>query len=97
MSHLTKYEKETILLTSEGDDVYSIYTFNPGLKRKLAAYAKQYPDQCRLITSAKEGSETYEISKARVSIRLTAPYSEERRKAAGERAKQMNADKSSQG
>lgn len=97
MSHLTKYEKETILLTSEGDDVYSIYTFNPGLKRKLAAYAKQYPDQCRLITSTKEGSETYEISKARVSIRLTAPYSEERRKAAGERAKQMNADKSSQG
>ena len=97
MSHLTKYEKETILLTSEGDDTYSIYTFNPGLKRKLAAYAKQYPDQCRLITSTKEGSETYEISKARVSIRLTAPYSEERRKAAGERAKQMNADKSSQG
>ena len=96
MSHLTKYEKETILLTSEGDDVYSIYTFNPGLKRKLAAYAKQSPDQCRLITSTKEGSETYEISKARVSIRLTAPYSEERRKAAGERAKQMNADKSSQ-
>ena len=97
MSHLTKYEKETILLTSEGDDVYSIYTFNPGLKRKLAAYAKQYPDQCRLITSTKEGSETYEISKARVSILLKAPYSEERRKAAGERAKQMNADKSSQG
>ena len=97
MSHLTKYEKETILLTSEGDDTYSIYTFNPGLKRKLAAYAKQYPDQCRLTASAQEGSETYEISKARVSIRLTAPYSEERRKAAGERAKLMNADKYSQG
>ena len=96
MSHLTKYEKETILLTSEGDEVYSIYTFNPGLKRKLAAYSRQHPDQCRLTASTKEGSETYEISKARVSIRLTAPYSEERRKAAGERAKQMNADKSSQ-
>ena len=97
MTHLTKYEKETILLTSEGDDTYSIYTFNPGLKRKLAAYARQYTDQCKLTTSTKEGSETYEISKARVSIRLTAPYSEERRKAAGERVKQMNADKSSQG
>ena len=94
MSHLTKYEKETILLTSEGDDTYSIYTFNPGLKRKLAAYAREYPDQCRRMATTKEGSETYEISKARVSIRLTAPYSEERRKAAGERAKQMNADKS---
>ena len=84
MSHLTKYEKETILLTSEGDDTYSIYTFNPGLKRKLTA-------------STKEGSETYEIDKARISIRLTAPYSEERKKVAGERAKQLNADKSSQG
>ena len=94
MSHLTKYEKETILLTSEGDDTYSIYTFNPGLKRKLASYARQYPEQCRLTAFTKDGSETYEISKARVSIRLTAPYSEERRKAAGERAKQMNADKS---
>ena len=96
ITHLTKYEKETILLTSEGDDTYSIYTFNPGLKHKLAAYARQYPDQCRLTASTKEGSETYEISKARVSIRLTAPYSEERRKAAGERAKQLNVDKSLQ-
>lgn len=96
MSHLTKYEKETILLTSEGDDTYSIYTFNPGLKRKLAEYAKNHPGLCRLTASTKEGSETYEISKARVSIRLTAPYSEERRKAAGERAKQLNVDKSLQ-
>ena len=56
MSHLTKYEKETILLTSEGDDTYSIYTFNPGLKLKLAAYARQYPDQCKLTASTKEGS-----------------------------------------
>ena len=88
--HLTKYEKETILLTSEGDDTYSIYTFNSGLKRKLADYAKRYPSLCKLTATTKEGSETYEISKARVSIRLTAPYSEERRKAAGEQARKMN-------
>lgn len=85
--HLTKYEKETILLTSEGDDVYSIYTFNPALKRKLASYAKQYPNECKLTASTEYGSETYEINKARVSIRLTAPYSLERRRAASERAK----------
>lgn len=35
--HLTKYEKETILLSSEGDDTYSIYSFNPGLKRKVGS------------------------------------------------------------
>ena len=90
MAHLTKYEKETILLTSEGDDTWSIYTFNPGLKRKLAGYARQHPNLCRLTASTKEGSETYEISKTRVSIRLTAPYSEERRRAAGEQARRMN-------
>lgn len=92
--YLTKYEKETILLTSEGDDTYNIFTFNPTLKRKLAAYSKQYPDLCRLTASTKEGSETYEISKARLSIRLTALYSENRRLKARDQINQMNADKS---
>ena len=30
---LSKYEKETIILTSEGDDTVRIYTFNASLKR----------------------------------------------------------------
>ena len=38
---LTKYEKETIILTSEGDDTYSVYTFNSALKRRLADFAKK--------------------------------------------------------
>lgn len=41
---LTKYEKETIILTSEGDDTYSVYTFNAALKRQLADFAKKYPE-----------------------------------------------------
>ncbi len=45
---LTKYEKETIILTSEGDDTYIVYTFNVGLKRRLAEFAKKYPAVCRL-------------------------------------------------
>ena len=44
---LSKYEKETIILTSEGDDTYSVYTFNAGLKRRLADFAKKYPAVCR--------------------------------------------------
>lgn len=39
MTRLTKYEKETIILTSEGDDTYSVYTFNPALKRRLTDFA----------------------------------------------------------
>ena len=86
---LTKYEKETIILTSEGEDTYNVYTFNAGLKRRLADFAKKYPAVCRLESEDKNiGCQSYMVDKARLSIRLTAPYSEERRKAARERARQ---------
>ena len=86
---LTKDEKETIILTSEGDDTYSVYTFNAALKRRLADFAKKYPDLCRLESEDKKvGYQSYVIDKARLSIRITAPYSEARRKAASELAKQ---------
>lgn len=88
MNRLTKYEKETIILTSEGDDTYSVFTYNPGLKRRLADFSKKYPAACRLDGEDQEyGSQSYVIDKGRLSIRLTAPYSDERRKAASKRAK----------
>lgn len=81
MSKLSSYEKETILLTSEGDDTWDIYTFNPALKRKLAAFAEKYPQLCRLKATTKEGSVTYLVEKSRVSLHLNAPMSEERKNA----------------
>lgn len=87
---LTKYEKETIILTSEGDDTYSVYTFNAALKRRLADFAKKYPDLCRLESEDKKiGCQSYLIDKARLSIRITAPYSPERREKARITAKKM--------
>jgi len=84
---LTKYEKETIILTSEGDDTYNVYTFNAGLKRRLADFAKKYPAVCRFENEDKKiGCQSYVVDKARLSIRLTAPYPEERRMAAKEHA-----------
>ena len=86
---LNKYEKEAIILTSEGDDTYSVYTFNPTLKRRLADFAKKYPAVCRLESEDKKlGCQSYIIDKARLSIRLTAPYSEARRRMASKRAKE---------
>lgn len=86
--NVTKEERETIVNFNEADDIAIIYTFNSGLKKRLAAFAKKYPDLCKLtVDDAEFGSVTYEIHKSRVSIRLVAPYSEERRKAASERAK----------
>lgn len=79
---LSKYEKETIILTSEGDEMVSIYTFNASLKRRLAEYSKKYPEYARLVRWTAEGSVTYVLEKSRVFIRLLPPYSEERRRVA---------------
>ena len=38
--HRSKYEKETIILTNEADDYYSVYTFNCGLKKKLGYFPR---------------------------------------------------------
>ena len=85
---LTKAEKETIFLSSEADDTWEVYTFNTGLIRKLAAFSERYPELCRLKEKDQEtGSATYIVEKSRLSIHLNAPYSEERRRAASEKAK----------
>lgn len=44
MSKLTKYEKETIVLFNEGEDTAYIQTYNAGLRNRLAAFSKKYPD-----------------------------------------------------
>ena len=90
MAKLTKYEKETIILTSEGDDTYSVYTFNTALKKRLSDFARKYPEFCRLKNEDPElGYQSYVIRKARLSMRLTAPYSDNRRQAASREAKKL--------
>ena len=85
---LNKYEKETILLTSEGDDTWDIYTFNTDLKNRLRRFAARYPDLCKLKEESKElGSVSYMVQKSRVSIHINSPQSEARRKAASDYAK----------
>ena len=85
---LTKYEKETIILFSEGEDTAHIQTYNAGLRKRLAAFSKKHPDLCRLEKSFAQGGVIYVLDKSRLSIRLQAPYSEERRRKASENAKQ---------
>ena len=84
---LNKYERETILLTSEGDDTWDIYTFNTDLKNRLKKFAARYPDLCKMKEENKElGSVTYIVQKSRVSIHLNSPQSEARKKAASKYA-----------
>ena len=88
MSKLTKYEKETIILFSGGEDTAHIQTYNAGLRTRLAAFSKKYPGLCRLDKTYEQGGVSYVLDKARLSIRLQPPYSEERRRKASENAKQ---------
>lgn len=78
MARLTKYEKETIILFNEGEDKASIYTYNAGLRNRLAAFSKKYPDLCRLEKSCDQGGVSYVLDKSRLSIRLQPPMSDER-------------------
>ena len=83
-----KEERETIIVFNEADGEASIYTFNTDLKKRLSAFAKRFPQLARLDRVFPEGAVEYVIDKDRLSIRFTAPYSEERRKAASEYARQ---------
>ena len=75
---LTKQEKTTDIWFDEKAPFIHIRTHNTNLKKRLAAYAEQYPET---------GCMEFDIAKGRFSFRLTAPYSEERRRAASEAAK----------
>lgn len=88
MSKLTKYEKETIVLFNEGEDIAHIQTYNAGLRKRLETFAKKHPDLCQLDKTYEQGGVSYVLDKSRLSIRLQPPYSEERRQKASENAKQ---------
>lgn len=51
-----------------------------GLRKRLAAFSKKHPDLCRCEKSFAQGGVIYVLDKSKLSIRLQAPYSEERRR-----------------
>ena len=87
MTKLTRYEKETIINFNQTNDPVSIYTLDASLKRRLAKFAEDYPELCRLESATEAGGVTYSLAKSRLSIRLVPPYSEARRREASEYGK----------
>ena len=88
---MTKEEKETTVLWNQTQEPVLISGYDSALLRKCAAYAKKHPDLCKRVDKRKYPDYAeYEIQKDRVSIRLLEPYSEERKKAAAEKAKQLH-------
>ncbi len=85
---LTKQEKTTDIWFDEKDPLIHIRTHNTALKKRLLAYSRRYPAICQQTDADPEtGCMEFDIEKGRFSFRLTAPYSEERRRAASEAAK----------
>ena len=84
---LTKKQKTTVIYFDEASDMIEVQTHNTDLKRRLREFAEKHPRCCRQTDDDEQGGLTFEIEKGRLSFRLTAPYSVERRQAASEWAK----------
>ena len=74
-----KNEKTTEIYFDETPAPVVIRTHNTALKKRLFAYTDKHPDLCRLTDDDELGYLSFEIDKDRFSIRLTAPYTEERK------------------
>ena len=84
---LTKKQKITELYYNAKDPMAEIYTHDTKLKRRLTEYADKFPELCQLTQDDEQGGLRFDIAKERISIRLTAPYSEERKNKARRWAK----------
>ena len=74
-----KNEKTTEIYFDETHAPVVIRTHNTALKKRLLIFAKKFPNLCRLTDDDELGYLSFEIGKDRFSIRLTAPYTDERK------------------
>ena len=86
-----KNEKTTEIYFDETHAPIVIRTHNTALKKRLLAFTEKFPNLCRLTDDDELGYLSFEIDKARFSIRLTVPYTEERKELA--RAKMIEINK----
>ena len=87
---LAKKQKVTEVYYNAKDPTAEVYTHDTKLKKRLLEYAVKFPELCQQTDDDEQGGLRFEIDKSRISIRLTAPYSEERRKAASNNARLNN-------
>ena len=84
---LTKKQKVTEVFYNAKDPTAEVYTHDTKLKKRLLEYAAKFPELCQQTDNDEHGGLQFEIDNSRITIRLTAPYSNERRKLASEAAK----------
>ena len=84
---LSKKQKSTTIYFDEASPIVEVCSYNTDLKNRLIEYAGKYPSECRQTDDDENGCLTFEITKGRFGFKLTAPYSEERRRQASDQAK----------
>ena len=85
---LKKAQKETMIWFNEAEPIIHVRTQNTDLRNRLSAFSVEHPESCQLIEDDAEiACKEFEVQKGRLSFRVTAPYSEERRKLARSTAK----------
>ena len=84
---LSKKQKTTSIFFDEDGDMIDVCTYNTDLKNRLSEFLSLYPKEGRTVDDDGQGCMSFEVKKGRFGFRLTAPYTEERRKAASDLAK----------
>ena len=76
---LTKKQKVTEVFYNAKDPTAEIHTHDTKLKKRLLEYAAKFPELCQQTDDDEQGGLRFEIDKCRISIRLTTPYSNNRK------------------
>ena len=76
---LTKKQKVTEVYYNAKDPIAEVHTHDTNLKKRLRKYAAKYPELCKQTDNDGQGGLRFEIDKSRISIRLTTPYSNNRK------------------
>lgn len=90
MYKLTKEERETIIISSEADDSYNVFTYDLALKRRLQRFAARYPDAAYPVSKNGFGGVTYVVKRENLIVRLRPPYSEIQKREAADRMRRVN-------
>ena len=90
ITNKTKSQKTTEIYFDETPAPVVIRTHNTNLKKRLLAFVEKFPSLCWLTDDDEFGYLSFEIDKDRFSIRLTAPYTEERKAMARAKMVEIN-------
>ena len=90
ITNKTKAQKTTEIYFDETSAPVVIHTHNTALKKRLLAFAEKFPDLCWLTDDDELGYLSFEIDKARLSFRITEPYTEERKALARAKMNEIN-------